>query len=91
MSMTSREVMTLVFFQNLGKWRWLPVTRWSARGVGAFQEDVVVGIAGDLKRPGGLHDLRVALDELHDLPAEALADLSSGRASTSRYSARMAS
>lgn len=23
----SREVMILVFFQNLGKWRWLPVTR----------------------------------------------------------------
>ena len=24
---SSREVMILVFFQNLGKWRWLPVTR----------------------------------------------------------------
>jgi hypothetical protein len=27
MLMNSRDVITLVFFQNLGKCRWLPVTR----------------------------------------------------------------
>ncbi len=46
-----------------------------ASGIGAFQEDVVVGIRGDSERLRWRHRLRMAPNELQDLLTQALADL----------------
>ena len=75
MLMNSRDVITLVFFQNFGKCRWLPGHQVvGAGGVGAFQKLVVVGVLCDLERARGLYDLRMVLDEIEELLPEALAD-----------------
>ena len=46
-----------------------------AGGIGAFKENVVVQVGGDLKAPGRSYRMRAIGDELHQLPAEAFVDL----------------
>ena len=47
----------------------------SAAGIGAFEKDVVVRIAGDLEPARRLRGLRMTLDELQELLTEASADV----------------
>src|ERR1035437_8852627 len=61
-----------------------------AGGIGALQELVVAGVLRGVQRARRLDNLRMVLDELQELQAEPLRILSSGRASTSRYSVRIA-
>jgi len=44
-------------------------------GVGAFQENVVVRVGRDREMPEGLHQMRVAFNELKEAMAQAFANL----------------
>jgi hypothetical protein len=59
-----------------------------AGSVGAFQEDIVVGIARDFKTPRSYDGVTVVPDELEQLLPEALADAELRGESTSLYSSR---
>jgi hypothetical protein len=49
-----------------------------ARGIGAFQELVVVRVLGDMDRPGRSDTVRMTADKLEELLAESLADFQLG-------------
>jgi hypothetical protein len=57
------------------------------RGIGAFHEDIVVGIAGNLQRPRRRYELGPVLYELDELLLEAPSDFEFDN--TSRYSRMM--
>ena len=60
-----------------------------ASGIGAFQKDVIVGIAGYFETPSGSHIDAAVLDELHELLSQALPNAEFWTRKTSLYSSKI--
>ncbi len=73
--MNSRDVMIVVLFQKGGKCFWYPgnqIVR--SRRIRAFNENIVIGIAGHFEAAAGGYQSAVVLDELQELLAQPLAE-----------------